>query len=101
MSDSTPQSGFRTVKPRKKRKQQDTPSRRAREARRLMQRIEEAREDRRVAWPEGQPEFAAERQERRLDHLHADKRAMRRDIYREAPELEGRPVYRGQPGGRS
>ena len=99
MSGDIPQSGSRMVEPRRKRKR--SPSDRAREARRLVQRIEEAREDRRVAWPDGQPEFAAERQEQRLSELHADKRAMRREIYCDAPELEGRPVYRGQPGGRA
>lgn len=98
MSADNSQSGSRMVEPQRKRKR--GPSDRRREARRLVERIEQARRDRRVAWPEGQPEFAAEHQEQRLSTLHADKRAMRRDIYREAPELEGHPVFKGQPGGR-
>ena len=100
-ADNTSESGFRFPKPSKKRSasQQRRDLRRA--AQHLSQRIEEARADRRVAWPEGQPEFAAERQEQRLADLHGEKRAMRRDIYREVPELEGRPVFKGQPGGRA
>lgn len=99
MNENATETGFRTVKP-PKRKQQDTPSRRAREARRLVERLDAARADRRIAWPEGQPEYAAERQEQRLADLHGEKRIMRRDIYREAPVLEGTPVQRhvSRPG---
>lgn len=97
MRADTPQPDDRKVAIKKK---GGNASRRAREARRLVQRIDQARADRRIAWPEGQSELAAERQEQRLSDLHSEKRAMRRDIYTTAPQLEGRPVYKGQPGGR-
>lgn len=95
------QSGFRMVKPPKKRKQQDTPSRRTREARRLAERIETTTAERRDAYVETSHPNATEALARNLDDLYRDKRVARRDVYREAPQLEGRPVFKGQPGGRS
>ena len=63
-------------------------------------RLAESRKDRRVAWPDGQPEFATERQETRLRDLEAAKRGLRRDVYSQRPELEGRRFYPGRPEGR-
>jgi len=86
--------GFRTVKPRKQKK---TPSRRRREAERLTQRIEDARAERRDPWGEGgQSKFAAEQRERELAKRYVEKRSMRREIYAQAPELEGCPFWRNR-----
>lgn len=87
--------GFPTVKPRK---QKNTPSRRAAEARRLMARMEAAAAERREAWAEGHDGLSEARTDE-LAGLHDDKRAQRRAIYDEAPALEGTPVYRHTPGG--
>lgn len=81
-------------------KRKNSPSDRARRARRLAERIEGATQERREMRPEATP-FYVERLTDQLDELHGDKRQMRRDIYREAPDLEGKPVFKGQPGGRS
>jgi hypothetical protein len=84
------------------RKQKDTPSRQrrrlAREAAQLSRRIDQARAERREAWPAGQSEFAAERQERKLNELHGEKRGLRRDVYARAPELEGAEFRKQHPG---
>lgn len=71
---------------------------RAREARELVQSLNEARKARRESWPEGQSEFATVRQENRLAELHGEKRAMRREVYAVAPELEGADVRKQHPG---
>ncbi len=83
------------------------PSSRSRRARRLVARIEQSTTARREAWADGD-RLAAERLTRELNGergeygdvrgLHDDKRVMRRAIYRDAPELEGRPVFKGRPG---
>lgn len=76
-----------------------SPSDRAREARRLTQRLDVARKDRRESWPEGgQDEFATARQESRLNELHGEKRVMRREIYAAAPALEGSDMRKHHPG---
>ena len=85
------------VEPPKRRKRKDTPSDRARDARTLINRIESTTDERHQAWSEGdQPNLTAYTATE-LERLHGDKRAMRRDIYAEAPQLEGRPVFRGPP----
>ena len=102
MSDHTAQPGFRMVKPSKRRKQKDTPSRRARDARKLVERIEARTSERHEIWQGTDPlPHLAQRVGADLAHLHGEKRAMRRDIYADAPQLEGRPVFKGIPGGRS
>lgn len=68
-----------------------------RAARRNTQALADGRADRRFAWPEGQPDFAAARQEARLRELESAKRGLRRDVYRERPDLEGRD-FRGRTG---
>lgn len=84
--------GDRMVAPKKKRNRKG----RASEARRLVQRIEAASAA--IRSPEtASRDLATER----LCVLHATKRVLRRDVYERAPELEGRPVFRGTPGGRS
>lgn len=88
------------VEPRK-RKRKDSPSRRARTARLLRERIEATTDERLANWSEGDQPIRTERLTADLDRLHADKRDMRRDIYRDAPELEGYEVRKGVPGGRS
>lgn len=98
MKRAAGQTGFRDGQA-PKRRQKDTPSRRAREARRLRERIERTTAERHDAWAEGDLPFRTERLTTDLDRLHADKRVMRRDIYREVPELEGHPVFKGQPRG--
>jgi hypothetical protein len=95
------QRGFPNGQAPKKRKQKDTPSRRTREARQLVQRIEAASHQRHEAWAEGDHPNVVHQRTTELDVLHGDKREMRRDIYARAPQLEGRPVFKGQPGGRS
>ena len=50
MTDPSPQTGFQTVKPPKRRKQKDTPSRRAADAKRLTERIDGLARDRQSAW---------------------------------------------------
>jgi hypothetical protein len=87
--------GSRKVEPPRKRRSEK--AQRARAARRLAQQLEATAGDRQQAWTEGDEPFLTERLSTDLDHLHADKRTMRRDIYREAPELEGRPVHRNPP----
>lgn len=82
--------------PKKPRK--SSPSDLRREARRLNERLNEARADRREFWPDGQSEFAAERQEKKLGELHGEKRVLRRDVYTRAPELEGQDFRKGHPG---
>lgn len=76
------------------------PSSRSRRARRLVQQIEATTLERHAAWSEGAQANRTETLTSDLDHLHDDKRLMRREIYREAPVLEGRPVFKGIPGGR-
>jgi hypothetical protein len=83
-----------------------SPSRVAKDLRRraqhVRQRTEEARKDRRGSWADGgQASFAAERQEATLGGLREQKRGLRREVYSEAPDLEGRPFFRGTPGGRA
>lgn len=65
-----------------------------------MDRIEERTAERAELWAEGDRAYAVERLSGDLERLHGDKRTMRRDIYAEAPQLEGRPVFKGVPGGR-
>jgi hypothetical protein len=81
-----------------KRKRKRTPSDRAREARRLADRLEHTARARLAAYSEGDHPTLTERQTYDLDVLHADKRAMRREIYATKPVLEGRPVFKGAPG---
>lgn len=75
-----------------------SPSDLRREARRLTQRMAEARNDRRDGWPDGKDEFAVERQEKRLSTLDGRKRNLRRDVYARAPELEGADFHKHHPG---
>ncbi len=97
MNGHSRQTGSRTVEPPRKRKRKNTPSDRARDARTLVNRIESATEERQQAWSEGdQPKLTAYTATE-LAELHQDKRAMRRAIYAQAPQLEGRPVFRGRP----
>lgn len=82
-------------------RRKNSPSDRARRARLLVQRIEERTAERHEVWQGDEPlPFLAERVTDDLARLHGDKREMRRDIYAEAPQLEGRPVFKGVPGGR-
>lgn len=92
--------GFPDGSPAEKKPRRRSPSDLRREARRLNERLGTARVERREAWPEGQPQFAAERQEKRLGDLHGEKRGLRRDVYARAPELEG-PDFRKQHPGRA
>ncbi|UTI62633.1 hypothetical protein NBH00_14835 [Paraconexibacter antarcticus] len=82
--------GSRTVEPRTKHRSKRKP--RAADARRLARRIEEASAELR-AHDAGPRETTSTR----LQAMHADKRAMRRDIYADAPQLEGSRTYRTQP----
>ncbi len=77
-------------------KKKSTPSRRAREARRLTERIETASAERRKARNDTQVNVV-ERHTRELAELYDHKRLMRRAVYRDAPQLEGRPVFKGKP----
>ncbi len=81
------------VEPRRKRRR--SPSDLHSRAERLAERTEEARKERRASWGNGgQNESATIRQEKALAKSGQDKRALRRDIYKIAPDLEGRPVFR-------
>lgn len=75
---------------------------RALAAQQLAQRIEADSRRRQRDWLEGEPhdEFGVARRDDNLAALHQDKREMRREIFARAPELEGRPVLKGTPGGR-
>jgi hypothetical protein len=42
--------------------------------------------------------FAADRQERKLAGLHGAKRALRREVYAQAPTLEGAEFQKYHPG---
>lgn len=100
MNGNTPQTGSRMVEPSKRRKRKNPPSDRARDARKLMERIEARTTERHEIWQghDALPMLTA-RVATDLERLHGDKRTMRRDIYAEAPQLEGRPVFKGVPGG--
>ena len=92
--------GFRGPQKKRSRAQQARDIRRR--AQHLTQHTEEARKDRREAWADGgQAVFAAERQEATLGGLREQKRGLRREVYSEAPDLEGRPFFRGTPGGQA
>lgn len=111
MRSHTTSEGGREAQPRQKRGSAGRGAKERRKARRateqlaaavqLTAQLNEARHERREAWPEGQDTFSAERQEQKLAQLHADKRVQRREIYGAAPVLEGREFRRGMPGGRS
>ncbi len=77
-------------------KKKSTPSRRARKARRLTERIETASAERRQARNDTQVNVV-ERRTRELDELYDHKRVMRREVYRDAPQLGGRPVFKRNP----
>lgn len=94
MSDRDIAGGSRTVEPRKTHRSKR--KRRASDARRLVARIETA-----SALLRSDESDEHEVTQSLLGVLHEEKRAMRRDVYAQAPELEGRPVYRGIPGGRA
>lgn len=64
----------------------------------MNERLAGARVERQEAWPEGQSEFAADRQESKLAKLHGEKRSLRRDVYARAPQLEGQDFRKGHPG---
>ena len=85
---ASPDGGATTPKPRRK-----SPSDLRREARRRVQRQAEARADRQESWPHGQDLEYAAAVERRQRKLAADKRYLRREVYRRAPELEGDVSY--------
>lgn len=101
--DSSPgaQTGSRMVEPRRSRRR--SPSDRRREARRIAERIEAASRERVAARSEGRA-LDAERLTTDLlgpdlgpyspGGLYGDKRAARREVYQEAPDLEGSPTYR-------
>jgi len=72
----------------------------ARKARRLTERLTAATAERQESWAKGHTEIAAMRTDDLAD-LHQDKRSMRREIYDVRPDLEGRPVFKGVPGGRA
>lgn len=75
-----------------------SPSDMRRRARRMNERIAQLRGERHEAWLEGgRDPFLADRQESGLDRLHGEKRELRREVYDLAPDLEGRPVFRGVP----
>lgn len=65
-----------------------------------MQDIESASRARQRNWRDGEgaDQYAATRRDDNLAELHEDKREMRREVYREAPELEGRPFAKHHPG---
>jgi hypothetical protein len=95
----TPSSGFPDGSPPKKPRSKTSPSDLRREARRLAARIDEARTERREPWTEGgQSAFDAEVRERKLRKLHGKKRALRREVYAEVPELEGQDFRKRHPG---
>jgi hypothetical protein len=75
-------------------RRKNSPSDRARRARRLVNRIEGATAERAELWAEGDRAYAVERLSGDLEALHGDKRTMRREIYAKAPQLEGFPVFR-------
>lgn len=96
MTPTDAHSGSRTVEPRK-RKRHRSPSDKAREARRLVERIEAETAARHQAWQEGAQPNLTSHGERELDRLHHDKREMRREVYRALPVLEGTPTNRPAP----
>lgn len=75
-----------------------SPSDLRREARRLTERTAAARDERRDGWPDGKDEFSVQRQERKLADLSGEKRALRRDVYARAPQLEGADFHQRHPG---
>ena len=75
------------------------PSSRSRRARRLVAHIEATTAERHQSWTEGDQPNVTARAATELERLHGDKRAMRRDLYAAAPQLEGQPVYKGRPSG--
>jgi len=99
LKDRVPQSGFPRVKPPKKRKQKDTPSRRRADARDLAKKLEAMTSERHTAWAEGNQPNVIARTSSELRSLQKGKRVMVRGIYAAAPHLEGQPVYKGRPGG--
>lgn len=74
-----------------------SPSDLRRRARRLAERQQHALRERGVAWVDGRDPFLIERQDSGLAEMGAEKRSLRRDVYTIAPDLEGRPVFRGPP----
>ncbi len=73
------------------------PSSRSRRARRLVAGIEATTAARHQAWAEGDQPNVTEHASSELKRTYGKKRGLRRDIYAEAPQLEGRPVFRGPP----
>lgn len=79
---------------------ESTKRRRRRKRTRLattLRRINGAARARHVAYSEGAHPNETEKLTRELDGLYGDLREQRRDVYRRAPMLEGRPVRRGDP----
>lgn len=62
-----------------------------------LRRINGAARARHVAYSDGAHPNETEKLTRELDGLYGDLRGQRRDLYRVAPMLEGRPVHRGDP----
>lgn len=69
-------------------------------SKRLAAQLEVAAAKRHDAWVQGAPSNITARATSDLERLHSDKRSMRREIYRDAPSLEGRPIFKGDPSRR-
>lgn len=100
MSSRIPPRGLPDGSPVNTKRKKMSPGDRAREARRLADRLENTARQRQAGWAEGDHPNVTHTTTAELTALHRDKRVMRRDIYRAAPHLEGQPVMKGQPGGR-
>jgi hypothetical protein len=75
-----------------------SPSDLRREAHRLNERLTDARQDRRIGWPDGKDEYAVGAQERKLSKLHGEKRVLRRAIYATGLVPEGQDFAKHHPG---
>lgn len=95
-ADSSSAAGFRGPhKPR-------SPAQRARDLRRTAKHnrelIDETLGERHDAWAAGQrDEYLSARQDDQLDELASGKRQLRREVYEEMPDLEGRPFIKHHP----
>ena len=96
-SGDPPSNGFPDGSPPKSKKR--SPSDLRREARRLAERIDEARFERQEPWTAGgQSKYEADVRERKIRKLHGEKRAMRREVFAKAPDLEGHDFHKRHPG---
>lgn len=96
MSPSDNTRGSQKVEPRRKRKRSS--GERTARARHVVGLIEKTTAERREVLGDAHPNLT-ERLAHDLASLHGAKRAMRREIYGERPDLEGKPFNRHRPGG--